>query len=190
MQTRFHLAAFVLGTLLSSVPVAASAQDAVLAAWKRNQVEFTYMGFTTLYTCDGLKGKVKSLLRHLGARDDMQVTMSGCEFQPGDIARLPRVRLDFHVPVPRESGTRDAGLPVPAEWKTLVIKRDEPRNLDVGDCELVEQFRDHVLPAFATRQLTGQLSCVPHQLSGSRFNLRLQSLVALPSPDRTRARPR
>jgi len=190
MQTRLHLTALVLGTLLSAVPVVASAQDTVLAAWRRNQVEFTYMGFTTLYTCDGLKGKVKSLLRHLGARDDMKVTTSGCEFQPGEIARLPRVRLDFHAPVPRESGDHDAGLPVPAAWKPIVIRRDTPRNLGIGDCELVEQFRDHVLPAFTTRELTGHLNCVPHQLSGSRFELRLQSLVALPSPDKARGKPR
>ena len=190
MQKPSRLAPLVLGTLLSAVPMVASAQDAALAAWKRHQVEFTYMGFTTLYTCDGVKGKVRSLLRHLGAREDMKVTTSSCEFQPGDIARMPRVRLDFHAPALRASGDRDAGLPVPAEWKTIVIKRDQPRQLGIGDCELVEQFRDHVLPAFMTRNVTGHVSCVPHQLSGSRFDLRLQSLVALPSPDKPRARPR
>jgi hypothetical protein len=169
--------------LLSTAPVVARAGDAVLAAWKRNQIEFTYMGFTTLYTCDGLRGKVKSLLRHVGAREDVKVTTSGCEFHPGEIARLPRLRLDFHVPVLRESGARDAGPPVPAEWKTVVIRRDQPKHLGVGDCELVEQFHDHVLPAFTTRDVAGRMTCVPHQLSGSGFDLRFMTLMALPSPD-------
>ena len=178
----------LLCTLSLAMPMVADAGDAVLAAWKHRQVEFTYMGFTTLYTCDGLKGKVKNLLRQVGARKDLKVSTSGCEFHPGEIARLPRVRLDFHAPVPRESGDRDPGPPVPAEWKAVVIKRDQPKDLGIGDCELVEQFRDHVLPAFATRDMSGHVSCVPHQLSGSRFDLRFQSLVALRSPDRVPAK--
>ena len=183
MPTRFRAITLMICMLSLAMPVVAVAGDAVLAAWKHRQVEFTYMGFTTLYTCDGLKRKVKSLLRQLGARRDLKVSTSGCEFHPGEIARLPRVRLDFHAPALRESGDRDPGPPVPAEWKTVVIKRDQPKDLGVGDCELVEQFRDQVLPAFATRDVSGHVSCVPHQLSGSRFDLRFQALVALPSPD-------
>ena len=177
----------LLAMLLAALPLAASAGDAVLAAWKHHRIEFTYMGFTTLYTCDGLRGKVRNLLRHVGAREDMKVTTSGCEFHPGEIARLPHLRLDFHVPAPRESGERDAGAPVPAEWRPVIIRRDQPRNLGVGDCELVEQFRDHVLPVFATRDLAGRVTCVPHQLSGSSFDLRFTVLAASASPDRAAA---
>lgn len=169
---------------------AAVADEPVLASWQARQVEFTYVGFTTHYTCDGLRGKVKNLMRHVGVRDDLKVSTSGCEFQPGEIARMPRVRIQFATPVPRESGDRNAGEPVPAQWKDIVIRRDEPKNLGVGDCELVEQFRDHVLPAFQVREQSGHITCIPHQLSGSRIDLRFTALVPLPSPDRLRTKSR
>lgn len=179
----------VVALLCTFGAAAAGADEPVLAGWQARQVEFTYVGFTTHYTCDGLRGKVKSLMRHVGVRDDLKVSTSGCEFAPGEIARMPRVRIQFATPVPRESGDRTAGEPVPAQWKTVVIRRDQPKHLGLGDCELVEQFRDHVLPAFQLREQSGQITCIPHQLSGSRIDLRFTALVPLPSPDRLRKKP-
>ena len=59
-----------------------------------------------------------------------------------------------------------------------------PRELANGDCELVEQFRDVVLPMFTVRSVDDHTTCVPHQESGSTIALGFESLAQAPSPDR------
>jgi hypothetical protein len=44
----------------------------------------------------------------------------------------------------------------------------------------VEQFRNNVLPMFATRNVDNHTTCVPHQESGSNISLRFESLAAVP----------
>jgi hypothetical protein len=50
----------------------------------------------------------------------------------------------------------------------------------VGDCELIEQFRQHVLPMFAIRNVVSNVTCVPHELSGSQVDLRFDAFAAAP----------
>jgi len=57
-----------------------------------------------------------------------------------------------------------------------------PRELALGDCELVEQFRSTVVPMFATRNLDNRTTCVPHQLSGSTIDLKFESFAATSGP--------
>ncbi len=38
----------------------------VAATWKRYELDFHYMGFTTRYSCEGLRDKVRQLLLHSG----------------------------------------------------------------------------------------------------------------------------
>jgi hypothetical protein len=44
----------------------------------------------------------------------------------------------------------------------------------------VEQFRDTLLPMFVTRNVNNQVTCVPHQESGSNFSLSFD--VFAPAP--------
>jgi hypothetical protein len=44
-----------------------------------------------------------------------------------------------------------------------------PRDLAIGDCELVEHFRTQVLPLFGTRNVANNRTCIPHQDSGLGF---------------------
>jgi hypothetical protein len=50
--------------------------------------------------------------------------------------------------------------------------------LKLGDCELVEQFRNNVLPMFATRNVENRTTCIPFQLSGSVIDLKFDAFVA------------
>jgi hypothetical protein len=59
----------------------------------------------------------------------------------------------------------------PGQWRHVVLAPRHPYQLDYGDCELVEQFRDTVLPMFTTRNVTNNVTCVPHQDEGSNFYL-------------------
>ncbi len=153
------------------------------AAWTMHEVDFQYMGFTTRYTCGGLKSKVKLLLKHLGVREDVKILERGCEFGYQKVADFPRLKITFWAPGIPKPGDRNVGEPVLGVWKPVVIKRNSPKGLDMGDCELVEIFHDRVMPKFLTRSIEGDINCIPHQLVGNRIDLRFDVLTGLRSVD-------
>lgn len=156
-------------------PVALAGEAGVPAAWQRHEIEFVYMGFTTRYSCEGLRDKIKLLLRTLGARPGFEVTTRACASVPGRVDAFPIVRMVFEAPGIPQAG-RDAGEAAMARWRPVTLSRNRPRDLETGDCELVEQFRSRVLTAFEIRGLEGDINCIPHQLAGSMFNLRFDVL--------------
>ena len=149
------------------------------AAWKRHEIEFTYMGFTTRYSCEGLRDKVRSLMSAGGARPDFEVSTRSCASRPGQVADFPRVRIIFHAPEIPATGSRVAGDPTPARWRRVLLGGHRRQDLEAGDCELVEQFEDRVLNAFTTRNVASDINCIPHQLAGSSFRLEYDVLVGL-----------
>jgi hypothetical protein len=167
--------------LLAAMPAVATdaGYEEAAAAWQRQEVDFVYMGFTTRYSCGGLRSKVKLLLKHLGARPDIKISERGCEFGFQHVADFPHLKVAFYVPGIPEEGVRDAGEPVLGVWKPVVIKRNSPKGLEMGDCELVELFRDRILPKFQTRKMQGDVNCIPHQLVGNRIDLRFEVLVGV-----------
>lgn len=165
----------------ASLQSMAQANDVdVSAAWKRHEIEFVYMGFTTRYSCEGLRDKMKLLLRTVGARPGFEVATRSCAGPPGRVDPFPHVRMVFEAPEIPAAGRRDVGGPAVARWRPVALSRHQPRELEGGDCELVEQFRSRVLTAFVTRRLEGDINCIPHQLAGSTFNLRFEVLEGLP----------
>jgi hypothetical protein len=157
------------------------------AAWTQHEVDLQYMGFTTRYTCGGLRSKVKLLLKHLGARSDIKILERGCEYGYEKVADFPRLKITFWAPTIPKEGDKDVGEPVLGVWKQVVIKRDSPKGLEMGDCELVEAFRDRVLPKFVTRSAQGDVNCIPHQLVGNRIDLRFEVLTGIQSVDQAQA---
>lgn len=158
------------------------------AVWTQHVVDLQYMGFTTRYTCGGLKSKVRLLLKHMGVRDDVKILERGCEYGYQKVADFPRLKITFWAPAVPEQGDKDPGEPVLGVWKPVVIKRDTPRGLEMGDCELVEIFRDRVMPKFTTRDMQGDVNCIPHQLVGNRIDLRFEVLTGVKSVDDAAAR--
>ncbi len=88
---------------------------------------------------------------------------------PGTAARQPR------------PGDPDS---VDARFEPFTITRDPFRNMDIGDCELVEEFARQVLPKLTTRGVKEDITCVPNQLSGSRFLVKGEILRPLPRSER------
>ncbi|HEU5468737.1 MAG TPA: hypothetical protein VFU77_05475 [Steroidobacteraceae bacterium] len=158
------------------------------AVWAEYVVDLQYMGFTTRYTCSGLKSKVKLLLKHLGVREDVKILERGCEFGYQKVADFPRLKITFWAPALPEKGEKDLGDPVLGVWKPVTIKRNSPKGLDMGDCELVEIFRDRVMPKFLTRDMQGDVNCIPHQLVGNRIDLSFEVLTGVQSVDDAAAR--
>jgi hypothetical protein len=167
--------------LLSAVALAAVAADSPGAGppvgldvtgagtWQSHTYDFQFMGFTSTYSCDGLADKLKVLLKAAGAGPDPKVSAL-CSRGYGVPDKLARATVVFSTlqPVPVGAG---AAVSVAGVWRHVELAPHRPFTLGLGDCELVEQFRDKVLPMFLTRNLNNQVTCVPHEDSGSNFNL-------------------
>lgn len=54
------------------------AQEPVPAVWQPRKLSFSYSSATTIFSCSALARRVASILRAVGARDDIQVRTSGC----------------------------------------------------------------------------------------------------------------
>lgn len=181
MNFRALSASLFLGAY-AAAPAPAMAEQTVMGAWVRHEVELAYMGFTTHYSCDGLEDKTRLLLKHVGVRPGFKVTSSGCEGMR-QVSEFPRVKIAFDGVETPVHGSKVVGEPAPAMWQKVTITRRQPKDLELGDCELVEQFRDKVLPLLTTRNIVDKTSCIPHQLSGSVIELQFEVLRGLPSAD-------
>ena len=183
----------VLYALLGCGAALADAPDATPATgvWQRHEYSFAFMGFTTTYSCDGLADKLKLLLIASGARPDAKARSGACASGFGRPDKFARADLTFYTLAPAgdagsaasatsSADATAAGAPVAATWRAVALAARSPRELGTGDCELVEQFRNNVLPLFITRNVENQTTCVPHQDSGSAINLKFESLSAVP----------
>jgi hypothetical protein len=166
---------------------AAQADDAPQprVVWREVHLDFSYLGRTSRYSCEGLRGKVRSLLSQLGARRDLRLHASGCE-ETGNPPRRgrmnPGVTMIFRVPAPADASVKPMHAnefsPVQARYEPFTITVDAFRNMGVGDCEFVADFVHQVLPRFAVRNLTEDIRCLPNQLSGSRYRVQGEVLKA------------
>ncbi|HET9448209.1 MAG TPA: hypothetical protein VFO35_18220 [Steroidobacteraceae bacterium] len=158
-------------------PVDAAAVEAI---WKRQQMNFVYRGYSTLYSCGGLQAKLEKILTTLGARrgsvmlrayscDDalaiarFQIVLtSPVEATPENLEQL--TTYDSHDAL--VARVRGEQLPAaedvprfPAVWKTISFARSREMQLAPGDCELVLQLRRHILPRMAVHIVNDQVRC-------------------------------
>ena len=168
-------------TLLAATPALAVAQDSVSAVWVPKHVEFFYQGFTTHYSCDGLRDQIRDMLAKLGAQD-LKVREIGCIRQVGP-TEFPGVTVDMRVLTPASSAeaskAKRASAPVDAQWKDVVLMPANADFNDQGNCELIEQFKETFLPLFSTRNVKYGSTCVPHQLT---LGTHLSAEVLVPPP--------
>jgi hypothetical protein len=155
----------------SAAGAAAAPQAAQPGSWQTHQSNFLFMGFTATYSCDGLSDKLSLLLRQVGARNDAKVTPL-CSRGYGRPDKFAQAKLTFASLKPvNGSDTAAANDTVPGLWRHVELASHKPVPLEGGDCELMEQFRDKLLPLFATRNLVSNITCVPHQDSGDLYSL-------------------
>ncbi|MFO1468205.1 MAG: hypothetical protein U1F35_17465 [Steroidobacteraceae bacterium] len=181
-----------MGLMLSFAGAASAAPEGSPTAgrWQEHKLAFAFMGFTSTYSCDGLADKLRSLLIAAGARPDAKVRAGVCSMGPGQPDRFARADLTFWTLTPEDAadssapsgGSGSKGVPVNGTWKPVSISLQSPRGLERGDCELVEQFAQKVLPLFTTRNVVNHTQCIPHQDSGSLVDLRFESLTAPKRP--------
>lgn len=162
-----------------AAPAAAAAEAAAPAGeaahWQKMPLDFSYSGFTTLYSCYGIEDKVKTLLAALGARADMRVVASGCEDGPHmHVSKFAFLRGEFHALVPGEGAS--AGETVQAQWQPVDIRANRPSSVGEGDCELVEQMKPVIEKAFALREAAITTRCVPNSVSPNSFSVKAKVL--------------
>ena len=184
---------------------AADAPPAVNAVWLERDLMFTYMGFTSYYTCDGLRDKVRTVLERLGARPGFKVTPRSCMNMPRP-EWSPAVRIVAAFPAEatpellaelaagaskRELAARAGGRPVdeptaqfPARWKRVEFQ-SRPQghgDIDDGDCELMEQLQRSVFDQIGVRAVESSLSCVPRQRTLGAVRMTVEVLEPVPPP--------
>jgi hypothetical protein len=173
--------ALVAGVYVSAACAAAAAdsENPQLAAWTPTELRFIYQGFTTRYSCDGLRDQVRSALLVLGARKDLTVHAAACSSPPGRPDPFPGVTIKMQVlkPLAANAASPDAGA-VAAHWQTVDLRLDRDAVSESGNCELLEQIKQSILPLFTTRNVEYSSNCVPHQLSAGGTRLRAQVLVS------------
>jgi hypothetical protein len=160
-----------------------SGADSEQGVWQKHEYNFQYFGFTTTYSCDGLASKLKVLLIAAGARADAKSTSDACDRGYGVPDKFARARLTFHTLAPAANG-ENASPPVNGVWRSVRFADRSPREVALGDCELIEQFRDKVLPMFTTRNVDSRMTCIPNQLSGSAINLKFEVLAGVPGANK------
>ena len=171
---------------------AAPRADAPTAVWTPKELTFVYQGFTSHYSCDGLRDKMRDVLLSLGARNDLHVDPYGCTAPAGRPDPFAGVRIKMNVLTPAPAGATPAAsganpapgtspaATVPALWKKIDLRLNQDPVYEAGDCELIEQIRQKILPQFTTRNVDFGSNCVPHQLSPGGTWLRAEVLVAEP----------
>ena len=175
---RAFLALFACVPLLTTSALAAASASAdpagTPAQWHAQKLKFDYSGFTTLYTCDGLEGKVRDILLTFGARKDLKVRATGCSDGQNRPSRFAWVSTEFSsLALATEPAAVDA---VKAGWAKVQIAPHRPTYMGAGECELVEQMRELLQKGFALRNTEYRTSCMPHQVSIGDYSVTTEVL--------------
>lgn len=203
-----------LAALLVAQPLFVSAQEAgpgaataatVDAVWVERELTFTYMPLTSYYSCDGLRDKVRWILKELGARPGFKVSSRGCmEAQGPEV--FPGVKIVAAFPVEatpevlaglasdaskRQLAARAAGKPeavaeataqFPARVRRVEFRSSGSINeLRDGDCELIEQLRDRAFGPLGIKVIEDRLHCVPRQVTIGAVRMTVEVLEPVPA---------
>ena len=164
---------------LAQAPPQASPAPSAWAVWTPKELRFVYMGFTSHYSCDGLRDKMRVILLQLGARPDMKLRETPCAGQLGRPTEFPGVTVNMNVLTPFDAAkTNAAETPLPAHWKSVEISTDRDPLREAGDCELIEQVKSRVLPLFTARNIEYRSTCIPNQLQVGGTLLKAEVLIA------------
>jgi hypothetical protein len=154
---RFATAALASGVLVvaSSGVVAAPSDDPATTAtpmsakWVPRKIHFQYNAVapsssTTYYSCDKLQAQITSILKQLGARNEV-VEPFGCITIAGP-EKFAGVDATFSALEPAGSGDQAASgsESVDAHWDKVTLNSGT-------SCELIKQVQERILPLFATR---------------------------------------
>lgn len=197
------LAAFGSPRGTAATEAGAAAGQVVDAIWFEREIFVTYMAFTSYYSCEGLRDKVRWVLKELGARPDFRVTTRGCVRLSGP-EEMPGVRIVAALPVEatpevlaelasgaakRELEARATGQALaepeatarfPARPRRIEFRSRMNGPLEDGDCELIEHLRDQLMVPLGARIIEDAVRCLPKQVSLGAVRLTVDVLQPIP----------
>ena len=141
--------------LSSLIVLPATAAETVDAVWIGQEIEFSYLSLVVAYSCELMEARVKMLLRHVGAADDVEVTMLPCTGYDLPQRRL-RITVRFSTLV--LAGDGDVEI-VKAAWSEVQLGKRHPKSIDDSDCELLEHFQEHLLSTIEHEVIEGNTGC-------------------------------
>ncbi len=194
------------------VPLAGNAESAgtdaaptVNAVWVEKEIAFTYFGFTTYYSCDGLRDKLRWVLQQIGARPGFKVQVTGC-MEPNGPDLMPHARITAALPqaatpellarlaedasrrdlVARATGKSsdlgEATAQFPARPRRVEFRDRASSRIEDGECELVEHLRDKVFVPLGARVVEDYMRCTPKAVSIGGVRLTIEVLEPVPAP--------
>jgi hypothetical protein len=176
LGTSIAIGGALLALAAGAVSIARAEDPSVPGSWQSHKLSFNYLGLSTTYSCEGLQSGLTFLLQQSGAKLNHPVYAYPC-----GIGGAPRQLISANLDFSTLQAAADAGAANPASgtWHHVEFSptRSSP-DLRGADCELVEEFKDTVLPKFTTRNVKSQLNCVPYQSTGNLFSLSFDVLVA------------
>jgi hypothetical protein len=177
---------------------AANAQAHVAAVWRPQIVKFEYRAGNTLYTCRSLQRKIERILLQVGTRERARFRRFYC----GELSHIVSVEIALMTPleatdenlrrltdydsreilVARVHGQRLPGAAdlqvFPAAWRRMTLPG---MRFGHGDCELLQQLRQQVLPKLSVRIVSSNLEqCSTVLGKGRAPHLVVQALIAQP----------
>lgn len=165
----------VSAAMCASTAAADDAAGGVQAAWQSYDLNFPYMGMTTYYSCTGLEDRLEQILKDLGARPDVRVSAMGCAGNEVSRSLWTRIR----VSLPTQTG--GTGEPFAVTSKQVMLKTHTLGQVGSGDCELLEQVRDRLLPQLKLKAEGDNLVCVPGQVTIGVRTLQVAALIPAPA---------
>jgi hypothetical protein len=158
----------------SSAPRPSTPQAITLASWQHHHATFYYYGLTSLYTCDGLQGKVKQILLYLGARPDLKVETTACARLTAPV-HSAYVTADFDTLTVVSSATSPT---VKGRWKPFIVAPHRPNFMGIGECELIDQMKASIIAGFSLRDLHYDTRCFPRSVTIADYSVDGQTLEA------------
>ncbi len=152
---------------------AAGAAPEVTAQWQDYDLQFHYFGLTTYYSCSGFEDRLEQILRELGANPDVRVSVVNCSGL-NDISQWQWARIRVRMPTAPAAVAADSFV---AASKVISLRVHNSGQSGSGDCELLEEVRDQLLPALKMELLKDDLHCVPGQASQIGQSLQVKTLI-------------
>jgi hypothetical protein len=119
---------------------------------------------------------MRSLLLKLGARPDLEVRGYGCTQLSGpDPLAGVKIKMDVLEP----AGTRPG---LAAHWKRVDLLGDRETLEAAGDCELIEQIAQKILPLLTVRNVDYHATCQAQTIVPGSVHLKADVLVADQKP--------
>jgi len=140
---------------------AAGAATGAATDWVTHSATVRFSDLPRRYSCDDLQSRVRDVLLALGARPDMSIQASECAIGPEGYS--PKLSIQFST-VAASSKPLDRTVrlaPGQGSW-------------GVGDCELMRQLKDKLLPQLGVQIVAFSLSCLAPAVNSEHYRVIVQ----------------